>query len=419
MTKSELTKLILNSDKNIFAIIGPNTSGKSYYMNNNLYNKFSDNVLILDEEGRFRTKENMSKVKIVGNEYIYDNELSRGISNKEYNTEKIEKNTLNMLQEMEKFKDRFNLKTMSLGSKKILNILNAFLSYNLNHISCYLFDEPENSLDDENLKYIMKLFDLLKNSKKKVVFITHSPRLLEMLQLEIDNIFLFQRLYNNDVINHSFKEIQYIFNEVGKLINNLPAINNVSEHEKYDFLPNTKFSELYLDQLLKSSQFYRILFYHHVVIVEGRTEELIAIEMIKELDINKCIFNARGKYQMIFLIKLFSLYCNKLSCIIDSDEPKNAKVSLAAALTKEIEKLKEQDKIFIYAIPKDLESYLGFDTKEVVEKLTNKESCSEKFIGNFTKYKKEYLPYFVIKTNNVARNNIKKLFDLESNSYEF
>lgn len=324
-----------------------------------------------------------------------------------------------MLQEMEKFKDRFNLKTMSLGSKKILNILNAFLSYNLNHISCYLFDEPENSLDDENLKYIMKLFDLLKNSKKKVVFITHSPRLLEMLQLEIDNIFLFQRLYNNDVINHSFKEIQYIFNEVGKLINDLSAINNVSEHEKYDFLPNTKFSELYLDQLLKSSQFYRILFYHHVVIVEGRTEELIAIEMIKELDINKCIFNARGKYQMIFLIKLFSLYCNKLSCIIDSDEPKNAKVSLAAALTKEIEKLKEQDKIFIYAIPKDLESYLGFDTKEVVEKLTNKESCSEKFIGNFTKYKKEYLPYFVIKTDNVARNNIKKLFDLESNSYEF
>ena len=153
MTKSELTKLILNSDKNIFAIVGPNTSGKSYYMNNNLYNEFSDNVLILDEEGRFRTKENMSKVKIVGNEYIYDNELSRGISNKEYNTEKIEKNTLNMLQEMEKFKDRFNLKTMSLGSKKILNILNAFLSYNLNHISCYLFDEPENSLDDENLKY--------------------------------------------------------------------------------------------------------------------------------------------------------------------------------------------------------------------------------------------------------------------------
>ena len=107
MTKSELTKLILNSDKNIFAIVGPNTSGKSYYMNNNLYNEFSDNVLILDEEGRFRTKENMSKVKIVGNEYIYDNELSRGISNKEYNTEKIEKNTLNMLQEMEKFKDRF------------------------------------------------------------------------------------------------------------------------------------------------------------------------------------------------------------------------------------------------------------------------------------------------------------------------
>ena len=89
MTKSELTKLILNSDKNIFAIVGPNTSGKSYYMNNNLYNEFSDNVLILDEEGRFRTKENMSKVKIVGNEYIYDNELSRGISNKEYNTEKI------------------------------------------------------------------------------------------------------------------------------------------------------------------------------------------------------------------------------------------------------------------------------------------------------------------------------------------
>lgn len=420
MIKNDLTNRILNTNRNIFAIVGPNTSGKSYYLTNDLYYSFSENILLLDEDGRFKARKNMTKVKISGNNYVYDYERYRGIDDREVEIEQIKPEILKLINCILNIKKRFNVKIMSLGSRKVLNVINTFLSYNLNHIDYFLFDEPESSLDDENIKYITKIFDLLVKSNKKIIFITHSPRFLEMLQIKIDDIYVFPKI-GNEIINHSFSEIETIFNEVGEKISRLKPNNDEKEYVKYDFLPNTKISKLYLEELLKSTQFYRTLFYTHIIIVEGNTEELIANELSKELDINKCIFKSYGKYKILFLIGLFSMYSEKLSCVIDSDEREEGNSSLASLLTFEIEKCRIPNKCYIYVLPNDLENYLKFDKNEIVSILSNYDidKISNKFSNNFSKYYKQYLPLYVIKNNDVARTKVKNLFNKEMNYYNF
>ena len=54
MTKDNLISLILSSNRKIFSIVGPNSSGKSYFLNNDLLNALPNSILILDEEGRFQ-----------------------------------------------------------------------------------------------------------------------------------------------------------------------------------------------------------------------------------------------------------------------------------------------------------------------------------------------------------------------------
>ena len=420
MTKDNLISLILSSNRKIFSIVGPNSSGKSYFLNNDLLNALPNSILILDEEGRFHIKDNRRKVKIIGEYYVYDDENNRGKINRNDANEKINVNTLKIVHKIIDYRKKFESQKKSLGSRKLLNILNALLSYNLNHIEYFLFDEPENSLDDERIKYIGKIFDLLISNNKKVVFITHSPRLLELLQINIDDIFVFPNIYA-EVINHTYDEIKNLFNNTGNLINQLKPVNQEEEYAKYDFLPYTNFSELYLSELLKNNQFYRVLFYSHVIIVEGRTEELLTFELSKELDISKCIFNAGGKYKMLFLIKLFSMFCHKVSCVIDSDIKDDDCSTLPSLLTLEIEKLKKDNKLFIYSLPNDLETYLGFDKKAVVQYLTkgDGEEISGNLFNKFKRYYKHYLPFYVIKTDMAARIKIKQLFNSETNSYKF
>ena len=80
--------------------MGPNSSGKSYFLNNDLLNALPNSILILDEEGRFHTKDNRRKVKIIGEYYVYDDENNRGKSKRNDANEKIEVNTLKIVHEI-------------------------------------------------------------------------------------------------------------------------------------------------------------------------------------------------------------------------------------------------------------------------------------------------------------------------------
>lgn len=417
MQKNKLTRLILDSERKIFAIVGPNASGKSYYLKNDLFSELSNDILILDEEGRFYTKDNRKRVKLSEEYYIYDNEFSRGIDNRDIQVEKINNNSLKIVNEIMIYKNEINNGKKSLGNKKLLNILEAFLSYNLNQIKYFLFDEPENSLDDKRIRIIGKIFKLMIDNNKKIIFITHSPRLLELLQIGIENIYLFPRIYS-DVVNVSFEEILDIYNKNGKKLNELNHNSPNRAHENYDFLPGTGVANLYLNEFLKSSDFYRALFYSHIVLVEGNTEELLAKELSDELELARCIVNSHGKYRMPFLFKVFSIFCEKITCIIDSDY-KNGNISFSTELTSYIESFKKQNEYFVYTLPNDLESFLKVENEEIVLELTGIELASKNFIEKFARRYKPYLTLHTIKNNFESREKIKKLFNNSSDSFEF
>lgn len=420
MTKNDLTNLILTPDKKIFSIVGPNASGKSYYLNNDLLNALPNGVLTLDEEGRFYTKDNRRKVKIYEDNYIYEDESNRGTNNRNIEQEKIDDNSLKIIEGVKSYKGKFENAKKSLGSKKILNILNALLSYNLNQIDYFLFDEPENSLDDERIRCIGRIFDLLIKNNKRVVFITHSPRLLEVLQIDINNIFLFPKIYS-DVINYSFEDVVQIYNKNGENLRKINSNPNNNEYKNYDYLPNTGIAPLYLNEFLKSNDFYRALFYSHIILVEGITEELLARELSNELELSRCIVNSHGKYRMPFLFNLFSLFCDKITCIIDSDY-KNGNETFTKKLTEHIETFKENNKYFVYTLPNDIESFLKVDKKELALLLSNKSTQqlpSKSFLDNFSNRYKPYLTLYTIKENDEARKKVKALFDNANNEFEF
>ncbi len=421
MKKSELTALIMNSEKNIFAVVGPNTSGKSYYLNEELFLNLSDDAFRLDETGRCQIKGDRRKIKISGDIYIYEEEQKRGTGRDSFSSEKINDSSSKIINGIGKLISKVDTKNKSLGSSKLYNILSSIKSYNLNHIIYFLFDEPENSLDDEGMKCIEVLFNLLKDNGKKIFFITHSPRLLELLQIEIDNIYVFPKLFS-DVINFSKQDIYDLFDENGNDLLKLIPDHPYSEPEKYYFLPATNLKNIYLEDLLKGDDFYRILFYSHIVIVEGKTEELIIRELTKDLSISKCIFNANGKYKIPFLFKLFSLYCEKITCIIDSDSlSSDGSTNFPYLLTKEIEKYKKTNKYFVFSVPKDIETYLSFDKSNIIEILTGveKEKQSDRFNNKISSMFKPYLPLYVICNNMDARNKIKNLFNCNDDTFKF
>lgn len=420
MKKSEFTKVVISSNKKIFSLVGPNSSGKSYYLLNNLYNELPDGILLLDENGRFQTKGIRKRIKISNKNYIYDDELNRGL-NRDYTLEAINIKSLNIINGVKKILMNIDTVNKSLGTNKLNNILSSILYYNLNHIEFFLFDEPENSLDDEGMKCIQKLFNLLIENDKKVFFITHSPRLLELLQIEIDDIYIFPKIYA-DPINISKKDVYEIYNQNGYELQKIKPQQTMPNHEKYDFLPNTKISEMFLEDLLKSSSFYRVLFYSHVVIVEGATEELIARYLSNQVSISRCIFKANGKYKIPFIFKFFKLFCEKITCIIDSDFPtKEAITTFSSLLTHEIESYRSNKKYFVYSLPKDLETYLGFNKKTVISQLSgiDENEISGKFVSNFSSYYKSYIPLFILHTNHEAKDKLKSLLNSSDDVYNF
>ena len=422
MTKNDLKDSIINRNSDFYCLVGPNTSGKSHF----LTTTFAElkNALFFGEEGRAEISDRRSKVSIQDNEYLYEEDKDRGTDRKiGASSDLISESSTKIINSVRNTLKNINLLHMSLGTKKLQAILDTFLHYNLNNVDYVLLDEPENSLDDSNLKAISRLIDTLIKNGKTVIAVTHSPRLLEIMKVDIGKIYVFSTLFDNNIRNVQFAEVEKKFDLIGEeltlLSNEHP--NTISEIDKYLFLPNTELRHCYLTTLLYSYDFYKVLFYRDVYIVEGLTEFYILKEIQDNLPVSNNYFVSGGKYRIPFLISLFSLVCKTVHCFFDTDLDKKA-VSFSSSLTKHIND-KYHDDAKLYNVDGDVETYLDIDIDKIIKLITNKTgTISTSFHKSFISHYKHYLCYFHICSEPDAKQKVIKLFkepkDIQYNSYE-
>ena len=158
MNTNELLDVIkTSSDRRLFAIVGPNTVGKSYSLRF-LHSKSNGESLLIDEDGGYTCNIARSKIQRVDNKYFYVDESNKGKEAAEVEQIEIESSSREIISVAEDCKRQMNVKFLSSGSKKLNNILDIILSLNLNGIKFFYFDEPENFLDDQSIKLVQRIF---------------------------------------------------------------------------------------------------------------------------------------------------------------------------------------------------------------------------------------------------------------------
>jgi len=411
MTKNDLKSKIHKRDSRNYYIVGPNASGKSYFLDI-IFNELS-NAFYFRESGEVTITENRSRVRISSGKYMYIDETQRGqirAVNKE--SEGISENASNIVNYAFKIKETIDIAHISLGTRKLNRIIDSFLSFNLNSIKYILIDEPENSLDDKNLKVIAGLIKTLTQNNYVVVIVTHSPRLLEIMNADLDDIFVFQKPFDDSVRHLCFRDAVNLFDSVGKELNDLSkqSPQKIKNIDKMSFAPLTKLRHYYLLSLLHSIEFYQTLFYLDVFIVEGLTELYLIKNIQNELPFANNYFVANGKFRIPFLIDLFSSLCETVHCFYDTDFKTN-KISFSSNLTYFItERYKNDVAVNLYRIPKDIESFLEIDEKTAIAKISNIENVSNEFYNSFLSRYKEYLCLSFIDSDDGSREKIIKLF---------
>lgn len=410
MNKNDLINDIKRSALHLYCLVGPNTCGKTYFLDD-LFNQL-ENAIYFQETGEVTISDNRKMVKIENRNYFYVDDSERGtvrrIDNQPIEIDNSAMKIINYSDDVLKKIDKVHL---SLGTRKLSRILNAFLSYNLNNIRYILIDEPENSLDDKNLKTVSNLLKKLIQSKFIVVLATHSPRLLEILDTDIDNIFVFSKPFESMVKHITFEEIISKFDCIGEQIDELSKerTEGLEEADKYSFLPSTILRKRYLLTILHSSEFYKTLFYNDVFIVEGLTELYLLREIRDELPVSNNYYVANGKYKIPFLIELFTELIDSVHCFFDTDIEKSNH-SFSLGLTTFIVE-KYSDVASLYYVDRDIESYLNMDKDNLVSELSGKTNGMAKtFKKSFIKRYKEYLCLYFVSVNSDARNAIIKLF---------
>lgn len=353
------------SNKNLIAYIGRNGSGKTYALNNILTNS-PIKTLYISEEGIAKVEYQKNKISInmEGNKYLYADEMRRGEKTnlEEYQiTEKAKKiieYASTIISKLE------SIKKKSQGQKKLENMMNIFLNYNLNNIDTILFDEPENFFDEEYLKLVAKLIITLIDNSYRVRFATHNSRLLSILEMDIDNIVL---IHNRTEKTIRKSDIKNIFSEIAEIVDKKRNELKYSESNSISYKLNIhKVSVVfdnYLDYHLKNIEFYSSLFYKDIIIVEGNSD-LEALKTIKEsFNDTVYIFSANGKAWIPFYVRLFLELGKKVRAIIDVDKEENTHSAILTSILEEIGDLR-----LIQHNP-DMETEYGIDMDFIGDKL--------------------------------------------------
>ena len=413
MNTNELLDVIKTSDdRRLFAIVGPNTVGKSYSLSY-LHSQSNGESLLIDEEGGYKCNIARSKIKRVDNKYLYVDESSKGKEGAEGEHIEIEPSSRQIISVAEDCKRQLNVKFLSSGSQKLNNILDIILSLNLNNIKIFYFDEPENFLDDQSIKIIQRLFAALVNNNKTVVFVTHSPRLLEVLRIDIDSIYLLPRMYE-DFINLTFEQIRHIYQITGDEIREIRVAETVGYGDVLEFSKPEKIEYLFLNRLLSSQEFYRSLFYNEIFLLEGLTERCVLEEIPKLIQYTQNVFYCNGKYQAPFLIKLFVALQKHVVGVFDRDDDKAGKLpyEINSYLNRLV--MTSNGLLTLKFIPLNLESFLGIDDELYREILGSEYSANKK--DQLAKQYKAYIGLFKIRKQPALVSDLESLFNATSYS---
>lgn len=386
--RTAFLEYIRDSSSTLFCLVGPNYSGKSFILKNFFENYISVGGLLIDENGKVRRKVNNDEVSISSDEkyYVYQDEKQRGRNPSAGVKTDIIDSSRKIIDIVNKYKKIItNLlqegKHDSLGISKIMNIIEIFLTTNLNNIDYVLLDEPENSLDDNNLKIVIEFVKELTKTKK-VVVVTHSPRLLELMQTEIGDIYKIKNLMGN-IVNLSFNDIEQIYVQCGGDLKRIKGYESLSLGDKIQVNATNPYRSIYISNIIKSQDFYRILFYNDVVLMEGKTEEFIIRETKYSQKYTKNVYYMEGKFKSYFLIEFFKNYCNCVYCFIDEDKKdgnnlnNNFSYNINSFFTT---KYSDNSKVQIFYFHDNIESELGVNVEEVMIEFAGEENKKNKSV---------------------------------------
>lgn len=324
--------MISSNDKQRVFYIGANGSGKTRALKKHQQNSRS-NSLFFDETGVCNTLVDKSKVLIQDNFYIYNSEGDRGKREKDPNkNEKINENLLEPLKKIRGILDKLRSFKSSPGIDKLKVITDELLTRNLNRINIIIIDEPENFLDDENLKVLTEILLVFFELNISLIFATHSSRFLELNRAIPDEIILLKELKK---IRNEYSQIQDMFESISTNIisgDNIFFSGHKCNNMKLKLKLKGKPLEIFLKSFLLSQEYYRCLFYDEVTLAEGLTEKILISSIHSSKVGNKNFYFTNGKIFIQFYIELFRMYQLKVKALFDSDKKDNEQESSPASL---------------------------------------------------------------------------------------
>jgi len=395
----------------IIAIVGKNGEGKSYSLNMTL-SQLPNKSIYISEDGIANILYQKNRVSINNEEklYIYMDEKSRG-DRTTAEQQIIGVPALTII----KFCNNIstNLKSIvnkSLGQKKLQNIIEIFLSYNLNNIEFILFDEPENFLDEQYLKLIAELINLLEHNGYKVRIATHNSRLLSLINININDILI---LSNRNEYQISIEEVKDIFKKASSLIQAEKIQKKYDEDAsiryKLGIAENSMVFSNYIESNLKNIEFYRSLFYKELIIVEG-ISDLEALNSIKNsFDNSVFVYACNGKAWIPFYAMLFTKLNKEVTVIIDGDPSRN---NHATAITTVLENM---ETIKVVKHNPDMETFYGINIKAIGNMLGMSNAIQNRNRG----WLKQIAAYYHFKIEGNNEVLINHVFNSNIEDYKF
>lgn len=358
--------------KPIRFLVGMNGSGKTYALNEALKEQEQRSFLIT-EDGMPIIPKHMNKVSVnfQNMSYNYLDEGSRGQSGRETEQENISDRVLKVISFCDDIKRKLDLfKKKSKGQEKLFNMMSIFTSYNLNNVSIIYFDEPENFLDEEFLKVIAEFFDVLLECNFVVRVATHNSRLLNILKVDLEDIIFFS---NHSKFNVLEDEVIELYRMASNKIENIrvedPNIQiDSSIQYKLNLLNHCQAFDSFIEQNLKSEEFYRCLFYKQVIIVEGDSDITALASLKNGFDNSIEIFNPNGKAFIPFFVELFLKIKKEVIVIIDGDIPireENTSLKHAVAITHYLKAAEARNEIKLVVHDPDLERFYDIDLDQI------------------------------------------------------
>ncbi|ATO49870.1 TOPRIM nucleotidyl transferase/hydrolase domain-containing protein [Brevibacillus laterosporus] len=366
---------INDNTKSLRFLIGMNGSGKTYALNKAL-KVHEQHAILVTEDGMPIIPRHMNQVSvnIEKMSYSYTDEASRGQSGRATEEESISDRVQKVVLYCNDIKRKLNLfKKKSKGQEKLFNMMAIFTNYNLNHIKAVYFDEPENFLDEEFLKVIAEFFRLLVDSSFIVRVATHNSRLLNILMVSLEDIIFFNSHTQFLVSNDEMKELYGLASSEIEEIREANRIQtDASIKYKLDLLNYPLAFDNFVEQSLKSEEFYRCLFYKKVIIVEGISDIIALSSMKNEFESSIEIFNPNGKAFIPFFVYLFLKLKKEVVVIIDDDIPEqdeNTNLKHPVAITHLLRKFATMGDIRLVLHTPDLEGFYNIDLVEIGKNL--------------------------------------------------